>query len=268
MTSPSVHADAYRTLHYISNGEAPLDRLVAVLSEFPEMFALSPDEQLLAYLQGWAARQGHEQQEAFQPLVDGSIERGSFVPYCFTRQEFARQIAINRGQIQPYQALLLETQEWAVALYTFLAEGYGGIYIDPGTEHGIKLNRKSLCRIVSLLTMPTFASFPYLHVICKDERIAVHSVNGVPSLLAFDCNASTLQSILIEENSALPKGDFSIRSLPTEEVLRFGMQSAVHQICINPGLNDSRQYYRSDIGRLLDLIAAGGENGLRKIPQW
>jgi hypothetical protein len=248
MSEVILNANDYELLQSISrmNGGRS-ERIVEALSQFPLMYALPPTEELLTSWYVWEKRQGRDHSEICDPIVQGGIYDGEFVAFAFTRQEFGRNAAILEGRIHQDQTILFEEQTWATALYTFLANGYAGVCIDPGTDHMLQIPREELSRIVALMTIKNFAGFEKLALVKSHDGSICHSYEGETQVMVFDCDLSDQNLLENLKNSVFPQQQVQIviDGLPT--VIQEVLHSDAKHVVVNPGLSDTRLYEKEEL---------------------
>lgn len=117
-----------------------LDRVAEILTGIESLFSIPSQSDAVERLQSGEA--------GMPPAAGGLTQDGDFVPFYFTDQDRARAYAVEHGFLDdPEQTMLTLGGEPARLIRVCLERGFGGMVLNPGTDHPAPLARQTVAEL-------------------------------------------------------------------------------------------------------------------------
>jgi hypothetical protein len=246
-------------LRKVSQGLGSTADLVIAFNQIPSMTLVIRKEDKVRFVTG--------SDETIKVRTDGDLywgdtnepepigvkaKDGRLGPFVFTGGLTAHKYAKEHNLCDENGSFFSLEKPWIEGLHDFLIRGYGGVIVDPGTDHELQMSRETVAELFAQLTMGQLVKIEKILVAASGESIHWRGSQNSLQTIVFDNRHAAKH--FVEQMEKEGNQDIRVKRMRTPDVIAFLIRSNVNELVVNAMLPDERSYPREDFVKMLRLL--------------
>jgi hypothetical protein len=248
-----------KLLRKVSQGLGSTDDLVVAFNQVPSMILVIRKEDKVRFVSGFDETVRTRTAGDFywgdtnEPEPIGvTAKDGSHGPFVFTEGLTAHEFAKTHNLCDENGSFFSFEKPWIEGLHDFLMRNYGGLIVDPGTNHELQMSRETIAELFAQLTMGQLLKIEKILVASSGKSL--HWRGGQNSLQAIVFDNKHAAKHFVEQMEKEGNKDVNVKRMRTSDVIAFLLRTNVNELVVNAMLPDERTYPRDDFVKMLRLL--------------